>query len=83
MPDDPTDLGFSYRTMKNGETVVFRGGRIVTTLRGQAAVDFLAEVNGAPATVGQQVMARVTGNYKRGNERKAADHPRNRARRDS
>jgi hypothetical protein len=26
----------------------------------------------------QQVMARLTGNYKRGNERKAAEHPRNR-----
>lgn len=26
----------------------------------------------------QQLMARVTGNYKRGNERTAADHPRNR-----
>lgn len=27
----------------------------------------------------QQLMARVTGNYKRGNERVAREHPRNRA----
>ena len=28
---------------------------------------------------GQQLMARVTGNYKRGNERVARQHPRNRS----
>jgi hypothetical protein len=46
-------------------------------LRGPRAQEFLAEVEGADE---QQVMARWTGNYKRGNERAARDHPRNRGR---
>ena len=54
--------------------ITHRGKRTVT-LRGDAAVRFLHDVaQGDP----QQVMARVTGNYKRGNERVARDHPRNR-----
>ena len=50
-------------------------GKRAVTLRGDAAVRFLHDVEeGDP----QQVMARVTGDYKRGNERVARDHPRNR-----
>jgi hypothetical protein len=44
-------------------------------LRGDVAERFLEDVEqGDP----QQVMARATGNYKRGNERLARKHPRNR-----
>jgi len=45
-----------------------------TVLRGPRAAEFLAEVDNDP----QEVMARWTGNYKRGNERTAKNHPRNR-----
>ena len=44
-------------------------------LRGPRAAGFVDEVEGGDA---QGVMARWTGNYKRGNERAARDHPRNR-----
>ena len=41
-------------------------GRPATTLRGRRAADFLQDVeSGDP----QELMARLTGNYKRGNER--------------
>ncbi len=73
---DP-DLGFTYRVRKNGDVEVRHRGRIAATLRGRAAVDFLLAVEVGFAE-GQQVMARVTGNYKRGNERAAGRHPRNR-----
>jgi len=49
-------------------------GRRATVLRGPRGEEFLAEVEGDP----QGVMARWTGNYKRGNERQAKQHPRNR-----
>lgn len=49
-------------------------GRVATTLRGSRAAEFLAEVDSDP----QLMMARWTGNYKRGNERQARDHWRNR-----
>ena len=72
------DLGFTYRTRKNGDVEILHHGRVASTLRGSDAAEFLAEVElGEPADA-QQLMARVTGNYKRGNERLASQHPRNR-----
>jgi len=72
-----TDLGFAYRMGRDGAVTIHRHGRLVTTLRGSAAQSFLADVDGAPGEVQQQAMARATGNYKRGNEKMAALHPRN------
>lgn len=46
-------------------------------LRGAAAARFLADVEEADVVVGQELMARVTGNDRRGNERIARNHPRN------
>lgn len=62
----PTD--FAYAVQQQGAVVVIRHhDRVATTLRGTAAARFLAEVEiGDP----QQLMARATGNYKRGNERR-------------
>jgi hypothetical protein len=69
--------GFTYLTGANGAVRVMRWGQVVTVLRGGAAAGFLADVAAGDP---QQVMARVTGNYKRGNERVAKGHPRNRTR---
>ena len=49
-------------------------GRRATVLRGQAAARFLDEVERGDD---QELMARATGNYRRGNERTAKQHPRN------
>jgi hypothetical protein len=75
----PEDLGFTYRTRKNGDVEVFHRARLAASLRGVHAQVFLAEVGSAGPAEGQQLMARLTGNYKRGNERAAKGHPRNRA----
>lgn len=72
------DLGFTYRARAEGEVVILRHGRPVVTLRGVKASAFLARARGAGAAAAQQVMARATGNYKRGNERAAGQHSRNR-----
>jgi hypothetical protein len=72
------DLGFTYRSRKNGEVQVLHRGRLASTLRGTDAADFIAEVQSGNEADAQQLMARITGNYKHGNERVAADHPRNR-----
>lgn len=71
-------LGFTHRRRKNGDVEVLHHGRLAATLRGADALDFLAEVDGADTASAQQLMARLTGNYKRGNERQASQHPRNR-----
>lgn len=72
------DLGFSYRTRKGGDVEVLHHGRLAATLRGADAQDFLSEVASGSFSDSQQLMARLTGNYKRGNERTASRHPRNR-----
>jgi len=72
------DLGFTYRATRGGEVFVHHRGKLATTLRGDAAADFLLEIEGADHGGQQQIMARVTGNYRRGNERLAKNHPRNR-----
>lgn len=65
--------GFTHEPIGDG-IVIRHHGRPATTLRGTAATRFLADLeSGDP----QELMARVTGNYKRGNERAAGQHPRN------
>jgi hypothetical protein len=65
--------GFAF-TARGDEVRITHHGRPATTLRGRAAADFLDEVTRVDA---QRLMARVTGNYRRGNERVARAHPRN------
>ncbi len=72
------DLGFTFKELKNGDVVVAHRGKQATTLRKDKAVWFLEEMNDLPFEAQQQEMARLTGNYRRGNERTAKDHPRNR-----
>jgi hypothetical protein len=76
--DTSGDLGFTVQRRKNGDVCVLHRGRLAATLRGAEASAFLEEMAlGSPAD-GQQLMARLTGNYRRGNERLAQQHPRNR-----
>jgi len=70
----PDPHGFSYEA-RGADVVISHHGKHASTLRGTAAARFLREVEtGDP----QQLMARATGNYKRGNERMGKSHPRNR-----
>ena len=77
-PAGNSDLGFTYRTRKNGEVQILHFGRLASTLRDTDAADFISEVQSVGDADAQQLMARITGNYKHGNERTAANHPRNR-----
>lgn len=70
--------GFDWTQRKNGEVVVTHHGRVATVLRNRKADDFLDTVGGGDRA-DQELMARVTGNYKRGNERSAKNHPRHRS----
>jgi hypothetical protein len=68
-------VGFSWTRRKNGDVIIEHHGRRAAVLRGRKAQDFVDEVS---AGDDQDVMARLTGNYKRGNERESRNHPRNR-----
>jgi hypothetical protein len=63
---------FDWQTTKDGRIRVFRGGRLVTTVAGRQA-DRLRPQLDAGGDAAQQALARVTGNYKRGNERGSSD----------
>jgi hypothetical protein len=69
----PAANGFSYER-RGLDVVIKHHGRVATTLRGARASEFLSDVVEQDE---QQLMARLTGNYKRGNERTSANHPRN------
>jgi hypothetical protein len=73
-----TERSFTYREQSNGAVAIFHGGTLATTLRGDEAKKFLKKAEDASSEAQQQLMARLTGNYKRGNERAARSHPRNR-----
>ena len=65
------DEVFSYRATKNGTVLISRQGKQVTTLNGKQAERFLTKIAGLDDRAAQLVMAKVTGNFKRGNERLA------------
>ena len=69
--------GFSFSVRKSGEVEVLHHGRQATLLRAANAAKFLAKAECANEQELQQLMARVTGNYKRGNEKGVSEHERN------
>ena len=70
MKPERQTLGFTFQLRKSGEVILYHEERLATTLRGTQATRFLAQIDGISPAEGQQLMARLTGNYKRGNERR-------------
>lgn len=66
-----TDLGFTFRIAR-GQAFIAHHGRSVVVLRGRQAERFAAKIAELEFSAQQQYLARVTGNFKRGNERAAA-----------
>lgn len=64
LAEDP----FGYRITRDDRVLIDRGGRLVVTVSG-AAARRLIERLGRDDDVDQQMLARATGNYRRGNER--------------
>lgn len=60
---------FSWRATQAGEVRISWNHKEVTLLRGKEAARFLRRIEGADEAEAQHLMARVTGNFKRGNER--------------
>ena len=64
-----TPEGFTFERRKSGEVVIDHFGRRAAVLRGRQAARFLEQAAGDDVDL-QARMARLTGNYKRGNERR-------------
>jgi hypothetical protein len=68
MPDPLDDRPFAW-TRRGEDVHVTRRGRPAVVLRRAAAVRFVERVERLDEAGALQLMARVTGNFKRGNER--------------
>ncbi len=59
---------FDYRVTKDGKVFVTYYGKQVKVLKGKQAAKLLARVDGASDHSVQLALAKVTGNFKHGNE---------------
>ncbi len=60
---------FSHRETKDGKVLLYYGGKQVMTLKGPKAAAFLSRIVGLDEMGRQMAMAKITGNFKRGNEK--------------
>ncbi|PZF81206.1 hypothetical protein [Jiangella anatolica] len=71
MTDPLAEDPFDYQVTKAGPIRVSRGGRVVVTVAGRAAERLAAALEQAADDHERQLLlAKATGNYKRGNERR-------------
>ena len=60
---------FTYRITKDRKVFISYHGKQVTALSGSKAEAFISEIEGTEGKEAQLIMAKVTGNFKRGNEK--------------
>jgi hypothetical protein len=60
---------FSYRVSKDNKVFIFWNGKEVMILKGKESEKFLLKVSKADTMEAQLIMAKITGNFKRGNEK--------------
>lgn len=60
---------FSYKVTKDKKVFIYWQGKQVTILKGKLSEEFLAKIQNADTKETQLVMAKVTGNFKHGNEK--------------
>ncbi len=75
----PAPSDFTWRGGRDGDMQIYHHGRLATTLRNNKAERLRQLIEAADDDAVQAYLARVTGNYRRGNERSASRHPRNRS----
>ncbi len=67
--NDIEDSQFDYEVTKANKVLIYWHNKLVTILAGTHAQKFLRQINGLDQEKTQLIMARFTGNFKRGNER--------------
>ncbi|MBX3065686.1 MAG: hypothetical protein U0528_10845 [Anaerolineae bacterium] len=70
-PEPLSDQPFSYQQTKNGKVFIFWYDKQAKILSGESAAKFITEIESLDDAGAQLLMARLTGNFKRGNERQA------------
>ena len=60
---------FSYKVSKDKKVFIFWYGKQVMILKGKKSEQFLARIQKVDELEAQLIMAKITGNFKRGNEK--------------
>lgn len=69
---------FSWKKGKNNKLFIYFNGKEVMVLKEQKAQKLLEELIDSSEEEEQYLLARITGNFKRGNEKLAKFNPKNR-----
>lgn len=62
---------FEHRKTGDGRILLYWKGRLIKTLSGMAAIQFLDKMEQADLESARLLMAKATGNFKRGNEHRS------------
>lgn len=65
------DEPFSYKVAKDKKVFIYWNKKQVTILRGKDSDQFLTKMQNTDTKEAQLIMTKITGNFKRGNERKS------------
>lgn len=60
---------FSYKVSKDNKIFIYWYGKQVMILKGKESEKFIAKILNADQLESQLIMAKITGNFKRGNEK--------------
>ncbi len=60
---------FSYKVFKDNKIFIYWNGKQVTILKGKESERFLAKIQNVDTKEAQLIMAKITGNFKHGNEK--------------
>jgi hypothetical protein len=60
---------FTYQINKNNTVFIYWHGKHIKTLSGKASERFLSKIQSADSRGKQLILAKETGNFKRGNEK--------------
>lgn len=64
-----SEIPFDYKVSKDNKVFVYWKGKQVTILKGKDSDKFLERIKDADERSVQLILAKVTGNFKHGNER--------------
>lgn len=60
---------FTYRINKDNKVFIFWNGKQIMILKGSESEKFIRRIKAADSKEAQLIMAKLTGNFKHGNER--------------
>ena len=69
--NEHSDSEFSSRVTSDGRVFVHWRGKLVKTLKGSEASSLVRKLESADPQTAQLILAKITGNFKRGNERRS------------